>query len=1063
MEKNAFQSQLTDSLNQFKSNVAIEYKGRRPTYKDLDEKAAVISNWIIEKGVKKETFIGILAADRVEYISAIIGILKAGCAFVPMDPDNPDNRLAQMVEILDLKIVFIDDAYREFAAADLMKERQTQFVVLNRLDRNKKTPGFTSTSPGEYSPEDKVYVYLTSGTTGEPKAIVGKSKSLLNYCRWELQTFGINEKLRLSQFATTSDAFLKEIFVTFLSGGTLCIPADLREILYPGALIDWVENNDINLIHCVPHVFRILASDALTGNNFKNLKYLVLSGERIYPQDLRNWYDNIGERVQLVNLYGTTETTILNTCYFIKKTDMDRQRIPVGKPIKGNQVMILDENMNICPRNIAGEICIRTPFRTFGYYNDPELNQKKFTRNPFNDNPNDLIFKTGDKGILLPDGNIDLLGRIDRQVKIRGHRIELEEIESTLRTHPGISETVVIKKQISVQNELLAAYFTIKEGAASRDGAMVDDLKEYLSQRLPDYMVPSRMIAVEKIPRKSNRKIEYNLLPDPFAEDEIPRVPPGDEVECKLVEFWSHILKLERIGVNNNFFRLGGSSLNVMSLSYKIRKEFDLQVSLGDIFNNPTIRKQAALIKGSGEYTRYTSIESVEKREYYALSYSQKSIYIAYQLNKHSLSYNMSRAVLLEGTLHMEKLNMAFSQLIRRHESLRTSFETVNREPVQRIHEQVEFKIEYDEAAVEDGHGLIKDFIRPFDLTKAPLLRVGSIKMANMKHLLMVDMYHIILDALSMAIFVKELTVLYNGEELSLLKIQYKDFSRWQNRMFQSGNMEKEKAHWLSRFKDGDIPVLNMPLDYPRPSLRNIDEGDSLDFTFDKELCDKLYRVVNETGATLFIVLLAAYKILLSKYTKQENIIVGTILTGRIHGDLENVIGLFINTLPIKSCPQRHKIFKQFLEEVKESVLNTYENQDYPFDELVSELGIKGDPTRNPLVETVLSFIPPNDEAVIELKNPGLKFKPYINKAEFAKFDLQFMVTQMNETIGILLRYSTQLFKPSTIRKIAKHYIEVLEQVVDNIAVKLKDITLSHDFLAVTSSVHEDDNSDFIL
>jgi hypothetical protein len=340
-------------------------------------------------------------------------------------------------------------------------------------------------------------------------------------------------------------------------------------------------------------------------------------------------------------------------------------------------------------------------------------------------------------------------------------------------------------------------------------------------------------------------------------------------------------------------------------------------------------------------------------------------------------------------------------------------------------------------------------------------MRVGLIKIEEKKNIIMVDMHHIISDGFSHSILVKDFMALYNGRDLPPLKIRYRDFAQWQNQPVQSGKMEKQKKYWLSRFKDGDIPVLNLPPDYPRPSVRNIDEGDYIHHRLEKELGKKLYGVVNETGATLFMVLLTAYNILLSIYTNQEDIVVGTLLTGRSHPDLEDVIGMFVNTLPIRNCPGKNKIFKELLEEVKENMLSAYENQDYSFDELVIALGLQGDSSRNPLFNTVFTLNPIINEVGTGIKNSHLKFEPYETEIKFAKFDLYFQVTEFNETIDILLRYSTQLFKRSTIREIAKYYTEVLEQVVDNIAVTLKDITLSHDLLTVKSTVHSDDNSDF--
>ncbi|MCP4147375.1 MAG: amino acid adenylation domain-containing protein, partial [bacterium] len=434
MKTKILQHKLDESFKEFVDNTAVEYGNQLIKYSELDEKVNHIVNWINREGIERESFIGIMAEDKLAFIYTLLALVKTGNVFVPLDTANPGDRFKKMVEISNTKTIFSDRDNHSLARDYFNRREDVRIVVIEEIIEEAGISD-ESASPVQYLPEDPIYIYFTSGSTGEPKAVLGKNASLLHYCRWEIDTLNVEHSFRISQFANTGfDAFLKEAFIAFLSGATLCIPVDIKEILNAEDLTRWVEESRINLLHCVPGVFSLLNSGASDENSFSELKYIGLSGEPTYPSELKNWYDKMGERIQLINLYGTTETTILKSYYFITKADTERKRIPIGKPIKGCRMIVLDEKMNVCNKGIVGEIYIRSNYNTLGYYEAPQLNEKKFVRNPFSDNPDDLIFKTGDLGRILLDENIELLGRVDRQVKIRGIRIELEEIENITAT-----------------------------------------------------------------------------------------------------------------------------------------------------------------------------------------------------------------------------------------------------------------------------------------------------------------------------------------------------------------------------------------------------------------------------------------------------------------------------------------------------------------------------------------------------------------------------------------------------------------------------------------------------
>jgi amino acid adenylation domain-containing protein len=606
------QEQLNRSFSRFKDKTAIHYGNHSLTYGELDRRTQGLAAWIMKRGFKKThrngNHIGILLADKIEFISVLLAVLKAGGIFVPLDPAKPADRLERMIEIADVSTIVTDigslERYLKGAAVPLSTlQERLHFLFLEEIHPQLETreTGREPLPVKRYSPEDNIYIYFTSGTTGFPRAVLGKNKSLLHFPLWERDTFHLDDSFRFSQVASPGfDAFLKELFLALTCGATLCIPAARETVFDPQRLTRYVEKYRINLFHCVPAIFRLLNSVNVTRKNYHHLKYVLVSGDTLYPKDLANWYLKFGERIGLVNLYGTTETTILKSYYLCRPADMHRERVPVGKPVQGARFLILDQNLESCPAGTVGEVYIATPYRTSGYYREPELTRAKFIPNPFSQDPEDLLYKTGDLASCLADGNIDLLGRKDRQVKIRGNRLELGEIEAVLMRHPQVKEAVVIKIGDSIHNERLLGYVTVAGPglAEAENPSFTAILKEYLSSQLPDYMVPAHLIRIEQMPAKPNGKVDYEALAAQFKQNDLYSdcPAPKNTVEQKLLEFWIEIIGTRDIGTTYNFFDLGGNSINVMSLISRVQGEFDIRIPIREVFRNPTIEKMAEFI-----------------------------------------------------------------------------------------------------------------------------------------------------------------------------------------------------------------------------------------------------------------------------------------------------------------------------------------------------------------------------------------------------------------------------------------------------------------------------------
>ncbi|MGB7604680.1 MAG: condensation domain-containing protein, partial [Lutisporaceae bacterium] len=621
---------------------------------------------------------------------------------------------------------------------------------------------------------------------------------------------------------------------------------------------------------------------------------------------------------------------------------------------------------------------------------------------------------------------------IDNQVKIRGFRIELGEIENELLKHQDIKEAIVIAKEDNSGNKYLCAYIA---GEAELGGK---ELREHLSKNLPDYMIPAYFIQLDKLPLTENGKVDRKALPevDGSINTDIEYEAPRNEIEEKLAEIWSEVLGIEKIGINDNFFELGGHSLKATNVIAKIHKELNVELPLREMFKTPTIKGLANYVKNTKQ-SIYSKIEPIEEKEYYPLSSAQKRMYVLQQFEKDSTSYNMPMVMTIEGELDRTKLEEVFNRLIQRHETLRTFFKVIEGEPVQLVHRSASFEIEYIEADKEKAGEIAAVFVKAFDLSKAPLIRVALAKIKDKEHVLMIDMHHIISDGTSMGILTKEFIELYDGKELAELRIQYKDFAEWQNELFSSGEINKQEEYWLKAF-EGEVPVLNMPTDYQRPSIQSF-EGDSKSLQLSEELTDKLKQIAKETGSTMYMVLLSACNILLSKYSGQEDIIIGSPIAGRPHADLENIIGMFVNTLAIRNYPEGNKTFKEFLTEVKASSLQAFENQDYQFEELIDNLNIKRDLSRNPLFDVMFTMQNMDSwESQIE----GLKFKPYEIDNKIAKFDITITAIETNKTIGIDINYCTKLFNKQTIENMNKHLINILNSIANNTNLRLSEVEM---------------------
>lgn len=1024
------QEKIFDTFFNFKEETAIEYGDRKISYEELDWHSNRIANYLLENA-GKGTFIGVLIEDRLHFITAMIGILKAGCVFIPLEPTFPTMRLKKIIDFTDSNFVICDgETIKQFKG----DENSQRFLNFNEIDNK-----ISCEKPQiAYFEDDKVYIYNTSGTTGAPKAVVGRNISLLHFIAWEIKTFSIDSSFKCSQFTNVGfDVFLRDTLVPLCSGACVCIPEHREIILNGSKLIQWIDENRIDLIHCVPSVFALFNTDALNENFFKRLKYIFLAGEKVRPGSLHNWFSIFKDRIQLVNLYGPTETTLAKMYYLITEQDKNKNIIPIGKPISGAQAIVLNENMQLCDEFETGEIYIRTPYRSFGYYKNRELIEEKFIKNPLHDDPSDIIYKTGDLGRILPDGNIELLGRTDRQIKIRGIRIELEEIESVIVENQRIKEAVVVNKEISENNQLLYAYVTLKDQPDNIDEDTTIDLIAEISQKLPQYMVPAYVIVSNEIPRKLNGKIDYNALPDPLVEP-LKCIAPRDEREEKLLEIWREILNIEEISVDDSFFEKGGNSLNLMNLILSIHEEFSVEINFEQIALENTIERQAEFIKNAVRESLIT-IPRVEKKYYYSTTSAQGRLYFLQNRDKASTVHNLPIVAKIKGPFNRERMEAALNLLVKRHESLRTSFAIKDGALVQIINEDVkleivDFEFDSDKQNIKE---CAQELVKCFELSDAPLVRVFLSQQTSENYLIIFDFHHIIFDGFSLGIFFNDLIELSHERELPELRIQYKDYTEYQNSERMKEIQKKQERYWLDQFK-GQVPTLRLPQDYTGDG-RAKDQADVVQTTIDEKRLIGLKKVAQSNDTTLFTVMLASCYVVLSKISGQEDIVIGIPTNGRRYADLDKIVGMFVNTIALRGFPEQSKSLSAFLNEVKSNLIRALENQDYQFDVLVQKLNLSKTDRKNPLFEIMFQM----------QKNTQTKFS--LPEIEFdildinltSEFEITFNITEYDEKLVIKIIYKKALFDRKVIQQLLEHFECVLEEMCSKVDICIEDIDMN--------------------
>ncbi len=1008
------------------------FQGEKLTYRELNTYANQFAHYLLSLGVGPETLVGIFLERSLSLIVGILGVLKAGGAYVPLDVSYPIDRLNSMVASTRLPVLV-----SETRLVDKLPESSAKVVL---LDEKSTVDGIgvceTTNTVSNVNPSNLAYIIFTSGSTGEPKGVMLEHIGLVNLILAQREAFSVKAGDRVLQFASIGfDASVSEIFTTLGSGATLfLVPQEI--LTSPPELTKLLHEERINIVTLPPSLLKLMPSPELP-----NLKTLVSAGENCTWDIIQKW--SSGRR--LINAYGPTEATVGPTYYLVddcyRSVSKESNSVPIGRPIHNIKAFILDDHLRPMPVGVPGELYIAGVGLARGYLNQPGLTQEKFVYHTFGSEEAIRLYRTGDLTRYLPDGNIEFLGRTDNQVKIRGFRVELEEIESILNQHPSVQNAIVISQEDETGDKHLIAH-VISEQAETLD---VTNLRGFLSSKLPGYMVPSFFKLVTDFPLSESGKVDRDALSSidgdriGLATRYIAPQTPYQEI---LAGIFASTLGTKPIGIDDNFFELGGHSLLVTSLLSKIRKTFQLELDLRDVFKSPTVRELSKVIQReilSESLALSPPVTPQARGDVLPLSFAQRRLWFLDQLLPGNAFYNLPTALRVDGDLNIEALRKSLNQIVHRHETLRTTITLKGDEPVQIIVPSLKITIPLIDLSQENPlerevkaqQIIIEEAREPFDLEQGPLLRTKILRLTSEEHFILLTMHHIISDGWSMRILIREVTKLYqafvSGDPAPLppLPIQYTDYTLWQREWLQGEILEKQQHYWKSQLADSPSS-LELPTDRPRPAMLS-SRGAHLSFEIPLDLSRAVREYAQLEDATLFMILLSAFQVLLYRYTGQTDISVGTPVANRTRDEIEDLIGFFVNTLVMRGDLSGNSSFNSFLREMKEVTLSAYAHQDLPFEALVEMLRPVRDMSHSPLFQVMFAL----DNMPLErVTLPGLSLIPLDAESGTTKFDLTLTIHDGLDTLHGSVEYNTDLFDPSTIERFVDHYCVLLESIL---------------------------------
>ena len=997
------------------------------TYKQLNQRANKLAHHLLALGVESEDRVGILLDRSAEMVVALLGVLKAGGCYVPLDPQYPAERLSFMMEDAGLTVLLTTRELSNLTSDSL------QMVYIDELEEN------TSTNPDvEVSAAQLAYLIYTSGSTGKPKGVMVSHSALRNLLHSMATEPGLTAEDRLLAVTTLSfDIAALELFLPLIKGARLVL-VTRGTASDPVQLLTQMKCEEATVMQATPATWRMLLESGWDGTP----RIKMLCGGEALPSDLAQSLTGSGE--SLWNMYGPTETTIWSLVSEVRKD----KRVTIGRPIANTTVYVLDKRLQPVPTGVAGELYIGGAGVARGYWQRPMLTAEKFIPDPFSFEPGARLYHTGDTVRYLPTGELEYLGRVDHQVKVRGYRIELGEIETALRCHSGIREAVVVAREQAGEEKRLVAYVVANEGAALK----ASELRTVLKDQLPSYMVPAHFVFLDELPLTPNGKVNRRALPAPVvsATPTESTVTAPNQLEDILADIWASVLGLERVGRDDDFFDLGGHSLLATRLVYRIQEAFGVALPLRRIFEEPTVGGAAKLIEHlmrTGSAPVLPPIQRVERNRELPLSFAQQRLWILDQFAPHA--YNERSAIRLTGPLNLPALEQSLNEVIRRHEILRTTFAAIEGHPSQIIAPSLALTLPLTdlrhltrkEADAQVSRHMVQEFRRRFNLAEGPLLRASLLRLDENEHVILLSLPHIVFDGWSNAILVHEVASLYqafsegSSSPLPELPVQYVDFAVWQREWLQSETLETHLAYWKQQLESAPL-ILELPVDKVKTQIAAA-RGASLPFHFPAGLTDDLKVLSRQHGVTLFMTLMTAFKIVLHSYSGQPDIIVGTNVANRTRSETEKLIGFFVNLLALRTDLSGAPSFRELLWRVREVTLKALAHQDLPFEKLISELRLERDHGQTPLVRAVMQL---QTAPQVALKLSGLTAESLEIRTESVPFDLVLNISETGDGLTGAWLYNIDLFNATTIARMSSRLSLLLNQLIAKPHMKLDEI-----------------------
>ena len=999
------------------------------TYLELNAKANQVARGILARQAVTGSYVPIVMEGGLPVVIAMLGAMKAGVAFVPVDVNWPTERIQRILDELDSGVLLTTASATN---SEALRGRSLYLVD------EEAWGGSTANLNLPTDPEAPIYAFYTSGSTGAPKAAIVPHRGVTNRFLWMNEFFGADTAAAALQTTRhVYDSAVWQLLWPLINGGKTIIPAPGME-LNAEYLSLLIATHSITIADFVPSVFNVLVPQLVVHGpiceQLASLRAVIIGGEEITPATTYRFMARFPD-VRVVNLYGPTEASIGCICYEV--TGTEGGRIPIGRPISNVGTLVLDAHGGLVPVGVAGELHLAGACVGLGYLKDAEKTQAAFSSSGFAEMGPGKTYRTGDLVRYRADGQLEFLGRVDRQVKLRGHRIELGEIESALGRNPDVLQSLVTVWEHSAGEKRLVAYVVPGQWRSPS----VHELRAWVKQSLPEYMVPSAVVLLQELPLLPSGKVDHRALPPPDTtrgDLQAACVAPRTPVEEVLVGLWSDLLQLERVGVEDNFFELGGHSLLATQIVARVRATFGVDLPLRALFEEPTVAGLARRLERSQPGPALPPLVRVSHDQQLPLSLAQQRLWFLHRLEPESPFYSIPLAVRLSGKLVEEALARALDALVMRHELLRATFPEVDGVPVQDVSPGLHLplvSVDLSTLSPQNGEAeawraVGEEARRPFDLAQGPLIRARLLRLGEQEHVLLLTVHHIVSDGWSIGVLFRELGELYEAlvharpAALPELPIQYADYAVWQHERFAGALLESELAYWRTQLA-GAAPALELPSDRPRPPIQRY-RGAKQSFLLPLSVSEKLRRLGHREGATLFMTLLAGFKALLARYTGQEDVVVGSPIAGRSRAETEGLVGCFVNTLVLRTDLSGDPTFRQLLGRVRETALGAYAHQELPFERLVEELQPERDLSRNPIFQVMFAV---QNTLRVPLDLPALSVSRLPVKRGTSKFDLAMVVREDAGALRGVVTYSTDLFDAATMERLVGHYTELLTAV----------------------------------